>query len=89
MFFGVESEFSIAGDNDYLSGGIEASGITKAELFRIGYYKDDNGGKFNYSVLYDGIYLELKASGYINTLGKKWETEKYNEKIMLVKENKL
>lgn len=88
MAFGVESEFSIGGDNDYLSGGIEASGLTKAELIRIGYYKDDNGGKFDYGFLHDGVYLEIKASGYINTLGKKWETEKYNEKIMLIKENK-
>ncbi|EKT3958517.1 hypothetical protein NTJ28_002533, partial [Flavobacterium psychrophilum] len=82
--FGVESEFSIGGDNDYLSGGINASGMTKAELFRIGYYDES----FSAKLLFDGVYIELKASGYINTLGKKWETEKYFKKIELIEPNK-
>ncbi|MFK7108847.1 hypothetical protein V3R08_14605, partial [Flavobacterium oreochromis] len=81
--FGVESEFSVGGDNDYISGGINASGITKAELFRIGYY--DEIKDFRSVLLKDGVYLELKASGYINTLGKKWETERYYKKIELIK----
>lgn len=79
--FGVESEFSIGGNNDYLSGGIEASGLAKAELFRIGYYDETFSGK----LLKNGVFIEIKASGFINTLGKKWETEKYNEKITVIK----
>ncbi len=82
--FGVETEFSIGGDNDYLSGGLKGDGTAKAELFRIGYYNDGKGGKFDYIILHDGVYLELKASGYINTLGKKWETEKYYKKVQLI-----
>jgi len=79
--FGFELDFSIGGDNDYLTGGIEASGLAKAELFRIGYYNDN----FSSILLKNGVFIEIKASGFINTLGKKWETEKYNEKITVIK----
>jgi hypothetical protein len=34
-----------------------------------------------------GLFIELKASGFINTLGKKWETEKYYKKVELINKN--
>lgn len=60
--------------------------MAKAELIRIGYY--ENIKDFRINTFEKGIYLELKASGFINTLGKKWETEKYNQKIELIKPDK-
>lgn len=78
--FGVEGELSAFKDNEVFSFSVTASGLARAELYRIGWY--DN--KFDHILLKEGVWMDFNANAYVIFAGLKLETEPFYEKVQLI-----
>ena len=59
-------------NNEYFSFGGEVSGISKAEIFRFGYFD----GKINSKFFSEGVAMDVLFNGYVNVAGLKYEKGK-------------